>query len=76
MRTLQEDFSSAGMTTSAYIRDRRLHFAKTQLIALRGRARSGTIADLAFESGFSDISYFNRSFRKAFGCSPSDIVRN
>ncbi|MEH3143892.1 MAG: GlxA family transcriptional regulator [Methylobacterium frigidaeris] len=32
---------------------------------------SRTITDVATESGFSDISHFNRVFRRAFGRSPS-----
>ena len=29
--------------------------------------------DIAFESGFSSISSFNRAFRKIKGCSPSEF---
>jgi AraC-like DNA-binding protein len=32
-----------------------------------------TISDIAFEAGFSDLSHFNRSFRRRFGESPSDV---
>jgi AraC-like DNA-binding protein len=32
-----------------------------------------TIATLAFEAGFGDLSYFNRAFRRRFGTSPSDV---
>lgn len=28
------------------------------------------ISDIALQSGFSDISYFNRCFRRRYGCSP------
>lgn len=31
------------------------------------------IIDIAFESGFSSISTFNRAFRKAKGCSPTEF---
>jgi len=31
------------------------------------------ITDIAFESGFSSISSFNRSFRKVKGCSPTEF---
>ncbi|WP_373569533.1 helix-turn-helix domain-containing protein [Bradyrhizobium sp. WBAH42] len=31
------------------------------------------MSEIAHQSGFNDISYFNRSFRRAYGASPSDI---
>jgi AraC-like DNA-binding protein len=30
------------------------------------------VSDIAFAVGFGDLSYFNRSFRRCFGCMPSD----
>ena len=30
--------------------------------------------NVAYSVGFNDISYFNRSFRKLFDCSPKDVV--
>jgi AraC-like DNA-binding protein len=32
-----------------------------------------TIAQLAHGSGFNDISYFNRAFRRRFGATPTDV---
>jgi AraC-like DNA-binding protein len=31
-----------------------------------------SVSDIAFAVGFGDLSYFNRSFRRCFGCMPSD----
>jgi len=31
------------------------------------------IADIAAEAGFTDLSYFNRAFRRHYGATPSDI---
>ena len=31
------------------------------------------IAQIAHESGFGDVSYFNRAFRRHFGGTPSDF---
>lgn len=47
----------------------RLQRAKEML----GDARFVTlrISDIALQSGFSDISYFNRCFKRRFGCSPT-----
>ncbi|WP_245350416.1 helix-turn-helix domain-containing protein [Bradyrhizobium sp. UFLA03-84] len=75
MRTLQEDFSTVGTTITSFIRDRRLRLARDRLIEKQRGAEGGTIAEIAFSSGFNDISYFNRCFKKAFDCSPTDVVR-
>src|SRR3954447_2195846 len=75
MRTLQEDFSAAGTTLTSFIRDRRLRLARDRLVEKQLGAAGGTIADIAFSSGFNDISYFNRCFKKAFDCSPKDFAR-
>ncbi len=32
-----------------------------------------TIAQIAQASGFNDISYFNRAFRRHFGATPTDV---
>jgi AraC-like DNA-binding protein len=32
-----------------------------------------SITEIAYEAGFSDLSYFNRTFRRAHGATPSDI---
>jgi AraC-like DNA-binding protein len=31
------------------------------------------IAEVAYEVGFNDLSYFNRSFRRRFGLSPREV---
>jgi AraC-like DNA-binding protein len=31
-----------------------------------------TIAALAYEAGFGDLSYFNRAFRRRFGMTPGE----
>jgi AraC-like DNA-binding protein len=31
------------------------------------------IATIAFQTGFNDLSYFNRAFRRRYGKSPSDV---
>jgi len=32
-----------------------------------------SVSDIAFESGFGDLSYFNRVFRRVYGATPSDV---
>ncbi len=34
------------------------------------------ISDIAYQSGFSDVSYFGKCFRKKFGMSPRDFLNN
>jgi AraC-like DNA-binding protein len=31
------------------------------------------LASIAFDCGFGNLSYFNRTFRKRFGCTPSEV---
>ena len=38
--------------------------------------RAATIGSLASELGFGDLSYFNRSFRRVYGMTPSDVRAN
>lgn len=37
--------------------------------------RSGNISEIAYEVGFSNPSYFAESFKKYFGCSPSEYLQ-
>jgi AraC-like DNA-binding protein len=75
MRTLQEDFSAMGETVTCFIRDRRLRLARDRLVEMQRGKDAGTIAEIALSSGFNDISYFNRCFKRAFDCSPKDVAR-
>lgn len=67
-RYVQDLLSSTGGSFSERILELRLQDAKAMLTDPRHQDKR--IGDIAFEVGFSDISYFNRSFRKRFGCSP------
>jgi len=60
---------SKGITVMEYIRSRRLSLAATQLF--QGR----NVIDIAFEYGFETPSGFARSFRKAFGYSPTQFMK-
>ena len=59
-----------GVTPHQYLRRHRLRAAATQLAVGPGR-----IADVAFDSGFGDVSNFNHAFRTEFGRSPRDYRR-
>jgi AraC-like DNA-binding protein len=64
-------FESAATTFSEFVLMQRLNRAHRMLIApaLFGR----TISSIALETGFSDVSYFNRTFRRLYGAAPSDV---
>lgn len=64
-RYVQMVFARMATTASAYVLARRLERA-AQLL----RRGEGPIADAALRAGFSDLSYFYRSFHKRFGTSP------
>jgi transcriptional regulator GlxA family with amidase domain len=59
-----------GKSIQEFSRDLRVFYGLWQL------ANSDkTITTVATESGFSDISHFNRLFRQKFGCAPSALRR-
>lgn len=76
IRTLQEDFQGIGVTCTTVIRDRRLRLAREQIEQIKDHRSSRTIADVAYSTGFNDISYFNRSFKDLFDCSPRELLRS
>jgi AraC-like DNA-binding protein len=70
-RSLQQMLAAEGETFSALLLRQRLDHARA---ALRGRLEQGrSIADIAFESGFGDVSTFNRCYRRHFNERPSDF---
>jgi AraC-like DNA-binding protein len=60
-----------GTTFTDFLRNRRLMHAHRVLIDPAFADRS--ISAIAYEAGFGDLSYFNRSFRRRFGATPSDV---
>ncbi len=57
-----------GVTFSQYRTRQRLEKARDLLADAERR-----VSDVAFEAGFESIPYFNRAFRRQFGCSPSQF---
>jgi transcriptional regulator GlxA family with amidase domain len=55
-----------GQSPTQYARNARLCAAANDLLTTRA-----PVADIAFTTGFNDISHFNASFRAAFGRSPT-----
>ncbi len=60
--------SLTGKSPLDLIRDQRLHFAKKLL-----ESHSMTVSEAAYQVGYSNISYFSKSFKKEFGVSPSEL---
>lgn len=69
-KQLQRLFGPTGLTFSEFVLEQRLLLAHRLLSATGGPREK--IATLAHEAGFGDLSYFNRSFRKRFGMTPSE----
>lgn len=69
-RYVQLLFETDGTTFTEFLRDNRLALAFRRL----GEDASRTsIAEIAFESGFADLSNFNRAFRRRYGVTPSGV---
>jgi len=64
-------FESEGTSITEFIREERLTRARSMLLSPRFATRK--VADVAYEVGFNDLSYFNRAFRRRFGRSPSEV---
>ena len=70
-RYLQRLFESEGMKFTDFVLAQRLAFVHRLLSDPR---RSGLkISTIAFDAGFGDLSYFNRTFRRHYGKSPSEL---
>jgi AraC family transcriptional activator of tynA and feaB len=69
-RYVHKLFSATGQTVSEYVCELRIA-RSCQMLAQPELARK-TIAELALQIGFRDISYFNRRFKQAVGETPSD----
>jgi AraC-like DNA-binding protein len=60
-----------GLTPHQYVRRTRLREA-----AMRLGVESGKVLDIALDSGFGDVSNFNRAFRSEFGMGPTVYRRS
>jgi AraC-like DNA-binding protein len=70
-RYLQRLFETEGTSFSEFLRDARLDLA-FDLLNDEEAVQTG-ISTIAYDCGFSDLSHFNRSFRKRFDRTPSDV---
>jgi AraC-like DNA-binding protein len=70
-RYLRKLFEEDGSSFSVFVLAERL-FRARRMLADRRYAQLN-IAQVAHESGFGDVSYFNRAFRRHFGATPTDV---
>ncbi len=70
-RYIQMLFETEDITFTEFVRNARLNRVHAMLLDPRLADRS--ISAIAFEAGFSDLSYFNKAFRRRFGGTPSDV---
>jgi AraC-like DNA-binding protein len=71
VRYVHHLLAATGRTFSEHQLDRRL--ALIERILRDPQHAPRRIADIAFEIGFRDLSYFNRVFRRKFGATPTEI---
>jgi AraC-like DNA-binding protein len=64
-------FAGEGTSFSQFVLNRRLVRAQRMLTDRRWADRS--VAWIAFETGFGDLSYFNRTFKRFYGNTPSEV---
>jgi AraC-like DNA-binding protein len=67
-------FEREGTTFTHYLLARRLERARRMLTDPRWAERS--IASIAFDVGFGDLAYFNRTFKRLHGATPSEVRRH
>lgn len=70
-RYIHRLFESEGATFSEYVLDRRLCAARRLLTNRRLADRS--VASVAYDCGFGDLSYFNRTFRRRYNATPTEV---
>jgi AraC-like DNA-binding protein len=72
-RYLHKLFEDEEMTYSTFVLNRRLSLAYQRLRHPRYATR--TISSIASDTGFGDLSYFNRAFRRRYHITPSGVRR-
>ena len=70
-RYVHKLFENEGLTFSSFVLGRRL--ARAHRMLSDPRLAGCTIGSVAFDVGFGDLSYFNRTFRRRYGAAPREI---
>jgi len=69
-KQVQRLFAGTGSTFTEFVLEQRLQKARRLLSSPIGGSKK--ISEIAYDVGFSDLAYFNRTFRSRFGMTPSD----
>jgi len=69
-KQVQRLFAGTGATFTEFVLDQRLQHARRLLSSPSSGPKK--ISMIAYDAGFCDLAYFNRSFRSRFGMTPSD----
>jgi AraC-like DNA-binding protein len=70
-RNLQRLFESEGTTFSEFLLSQRL--ARAHRMLTEPRLAQSAVGAIAYDAGFGDLSYFNRSFKRRYGATPRSI---
>jgi AraC-like DNA-binding protein len=73
-RSLQKLFSTAGLSFSTYLRDRRLERCRLDLSS--PICASLSISEICFRWGFNGSAHFSRAFKDRYGVSPREYRRS
>ena len=71
VRYMHKLFESDGITYSEFVLGERL--ARAYCLLTNPLHSGRAISTIAFELGFNDLSYFNRTFRRQYSATPSEI---
>lgn len=70
-RFVQRLFEAEGTTFTEYLLNQRL--ARAHSLLTDPRRAGDKISTIALDAGFADLSYFNRTFRRLYGDTPSGV---
>ncbi|MCB1458970.1 MAG: helix-turn-helix domain-containing protein [Nitratireductor sp.] len=74
VRQVQRAFALAGTTPTDYLLKKRFEKACQMLGDRNAQENQPLISSIAYACGFNDVSYFNRQFRRLFGCAPGQYA--
>jgi AraC-like DNA-binding protein len=73
-RYIHKLFENEGLTFSSFVLGQRL--ARAHRVLSDPRLADRNVSSVAFDVGFGDLSYFNRTFRRRYATTPTEIKRS